>query len=88
MSKTEIELVKKILYIKKLKNEYVKLQNYEMTVPTRDEERYLEKLLVKITNRKLDEFFLENLNFKYSSMMNIQDITKILRQIKLIEIGI
>ncbi len=88
MNKTEIELVKKILYIKKLKNEYVKLQNYEMSIPTRDEERYLEKILVKITNRKLDEFFLENLNFKYSSIMNIQDITKILRQIKLIEIGI
>ena len=88
MSKTEIELVKKILYIKKLKNEYVKLQNYEMSIPTRDEERYLEKQLVKITNRKLDVFFLENLNFKYSSIMNIQDITKILRQIKLIEIGI
>ena len=88
MNKTEIELVKKILCIKKLKNEYVNLQKYEMAVPTRDEERYLEKLLVKITNKNLNDFFLENFNYKYSSMMNIPDITKILRQIKLIEIGI
>lgn len=100
MSTEEINLVKEIFDLKKIKSEHIQNKNYEQAAITRDLERDLERKLVGDFNhdihQKMEEYFKSNFGIVYPKNILTQTerdhydnfVKGLLRQEKLKDLGI
>lgn len=99
MNKLEFELVLKIFELKDLKSKHIFYQRYADAADARDQEREFEWQLLNLLGHKrttsvvtkeklLNEYFLKRFSIEYPKNMTIEFKKKLIRQIKLEELGI